>query len=203
MGVNIWINRGKVYLDVYTRGRRRRERLGCLTITGNKAVDKETTRLAEIARARRAQQVFSLEWGIADPVAGGRTLHEYMDGMAERSAGKKREAIHSALKHLEKFRDGAAAIGRIDETWVEDFQRHLLGEVSAASAHTYSSMVRSALTQAVKEKIIMTNPARHVKRVKVPESRRIWLDAGELGRLAETPLECKDGEEIKRAFMFA
>ena len=42
MSVNIWINRDKVYLDLYHEGKRKRELLKGLVITGNKAVDKET-----------------------------------------------------------------------------------------------------------------------------------------------------------------
>jgi hypothetical protein len=110
MGVNIWVNRGRVYLDIYTHGKRRREKLEGLIIIGNKAVDKETIRLAEIARAKRARQVFSEEWGIVDPVAGKQTLYDYMKNRAERSAQKKREAIQSTLKHLEKFRGGLLPI---------------------------------------------------------------------------------------------
>jgi hypothetical protein len=180
MGVNIWINRGRVYLDVYTRGRRRRERLAGLIITGNRAVDKETMRLAEIARAKRAQQVFSEEWRLVDPIAGRQTLYEYI----EKAAGKKKEGLKSVLRHLEGFDGGSAAIGRIDERWVEDFQNYLLGKLSVGSAHTYSSVTRAALNQAAREKIIARNPAENVKRIKAPETERVWLNEEELARLA-------------------
>ena len=55
MGVNIWVNRNQVYLDIYVHGKRQREKLEGLVITGDKSTDKETMRLAKIAKAKRAQ----------------------------------------------------------------------------------------------------------------------------------------------------
>jgi integrase len=63
-------------------------------------------------------------------------------------------------------------------------------------------MTRSALNQAVKDAIIIANPAKNVKRIKVPESKRVWLTGEELSRLATTPLDGVNGEEIRRAFLF-
>jgi hypothetical protein len=40
VGVNIWVNRKHVYLDVYIQGKRKREKLAGLTLCGDKAVDR-------------------------------------------------------------------------------------------------------------------------------------------------------------------
>jgi hypothetical protein len=76
------------------------------------------------------------------------------------------------------------------------------GKVSAASAYTYSGMVRGALNQAVKENIIITSPARNIKRIKAAESKCVWLNSEELERPAAAPLNSVDGEEIRRVFLF-
>jgi hypothetical protein len=78
MGVNIWVNRKHIYLDIYHKGQRHRELLAGLRLIGDKATDRETMRLANIARARRAQQVFAEEWDLLDPVAGKQTLYGYI-----------------------------------------------------------------------------------------------------------------------------
>jgi site-specific recombinase XerD len=198
MGVNIWVNKGRLYLDVYMHGKRRREILEGLIITGNKTIDKETMRLAEIARAIRAQKVFSEEWGLVDTVAGKQSLYEYIDGMANKSPIQK-----AALKHLKKFKGGFSQIGQIDEKWIEDFQNYLsANNLSSGSANAYSGAVRSALNQAVKDKIILTNPSKNVKRIKVPKSNRVWLNEYELQLLIKTPLDGAVGKEIRRAFLF-
>jgi hypothetical protein len=56
MSVNIRKKRGKLYLDIYENGKRKWEALH-LALTDDKDMNKETMRLAEICRAKRALQV--------------------------------------------------------------------------------------------------------------------------------------------------
>jgi integrase len=206
MGVNIWVNRRQLYLDIYTRGERRREKLEGLALIGDRATDKETMRLAEVAKAKRAQQVFSAEWELVDTVAGDQTLYAYTEKRAEKAGRSRRESIQSALKHLKEFPGGATVrVSRITEKWLENFQDYLLRDrkLSAASAATYAGIIRVALKQAVKDRILLRNPAVGTAYIKVPEADRVWLNAEELRRLAGTPLEGVAGGEIRRAFVFA
>jgi hypothetical protein len=62
MGVNIWENRGKLYLDIWHNGRRKRESLG-LTIPADKTQRAEIMRLAEVCKSKREAQILSGEWG--------------------------------------------------------------------------------------------------------------------------------------------
>ncbi|MDR2742173.1 MAG: hypothetical protein LBB98_08500 [Treponema sp.] len=100
MGVNIWINRGKVFLDIYHNGRRRRERLAPLELCGGTQTDKETLRLAGIIKAKREQQLFSGEYGLLDPSGGKITLYEYWKSYAEK---REDSPMRYALKYLEKY----------------------------------------------------------------------------------------------------
>jgi len=81
MGVNIWENRGKLYLDIWYNGRRKRESLG-LTLPADKTQRAEIMRLAEVCKSKREAQILSGEWGLVDPVSGKQTLIEYMNGIA-------------------------------------------------------------------------------------------------------------------------
>ncbi|MDR0643452.1 MAG: integrase, partial [Treponema sp.] len=67
MGVKIRQKGKKLYLDIYVKGARRWEALH-LTLTQDKAQNKEIKRLAEMCRAKREMQVVSGEWGLLDPV---------------------------------------------------------------------------------------------------------------------------------------
>jgi integrase len=204
MGVNIWINRGHVYLDVYIRGKkRRREKLAGLVLVGDKATDRETMRLAEIAKAKRAQQVFPGEWGLTDPIAGKQTLYQYIEKLSQKAVGKRKEAMQSVLKHLKSYRSGMMPMSQISDRWVEDLQDYLLCSLAPASAATYSGIIRAALRQAVKDKILSRDPAAEVKRIKVYESDKVWLSASEFDRLATTPLPGEIGDKVRRAFIFA
>jgi hypothetical protein len=58
MGVKVRIKRRRLYLDIYQSGKRTWEALG-LTVSDDPTVNRENTRLAEYARAKREQQIFS------------------------------------------------------------------------------------------------------------------------------------------------
>jgi hypothetical protein len=64
MGVNIWENRGKLYLDIWYNGRRKRESLG-LTLTSDEQQNKEIMRIAEICRSKREIQIVEKKWSIS------------------------------------------------------------------------------------------------------------------------------------------
>jgi site-specific recombinase XerD len=191
MGVNIWKNKGHLYLDIYIHGKRRRELLEGLTLIGDKTTDKETMRLAEIARAVRAQKVFSEEWGLVDTAAGKQPLYTYID--------VKTKMQKSTLNYVKKFKGGFTPIAQIDEKWIEDFQNFLISNnLAAGTVNVYSSIVRTALSRAVRDKIILSNPSKNVKRIKVPRSNRVWLNEAELRLLIDTPID----DKVKRAFIF-
>jgi hypothetical protein len=82
MGVNIRVNRGKLYLDIFHNGRRKWESLG-LTLPSGKTQRVEIMKLAEVCKSRREARILSGEWGMVDPVGGKQTLIEYMNGIAE------------------------------------------------------------------------------------------------------------------------
>jgi site-specific recombinase XerD len=110
-----------------------------------------------------------------------------------------------ALKHLKAYPQGAIKLGAINEKRVSDFQDWLLNETELAqgTAAIYSQLCRSVLRQAVKDRLIPRNPAEGVRGIKVPDLNRIYLDAGEIQKLADTPLDGEFGEERRRAFLFA
>ena len=69
MGIKVRQKGKKLYLDIYVNGKRTWEALN-LTMTNDPTTNKETMRLAEFARAKREQQVFSGQWGLQDKVNG-------------------------------------------------------------------------------------------------------------------------------------
>jgi integrase len=203
MGVNIWINRGKLYLDIYVNGQRRRESLH-LTLTGDPAQKKEAMRLAGIAKSKREQQIFSGEWALIDHIGSRRTLYEYLEEMGRGRV--KSDRVIRVLKYLRKYPGGPVVqIGQVNEKWIRAFQDYLRNDtkLSQSSAAAYSQAVRMAMNRAVRENIITRNPAAAVKAIPMPESDKVFLNSGEIQRLADTPLGGHLGAEVKRAFLFA
>lgn len=204
MGINIWVNRGQVYLDIYQNGKRKRERLRGLVITGDKTVDKETIRLAEIAKAKRAQQVFSEEWGFSSAISGKQSLYAFIEANSDKKKMERCKNIRSSLNYLKTYPDGQVIqLGQITEKWMSDYQNWLKERLALATVDTYTAILRAALNLAVRRNIIPRNPAKNVARVKVPEKKIVWLNSGELNLLSKTPIDFFAGAEMKKAFLFS
>jgi hypothetical protein len=58
MSVKVWEKRGKLYLDIYIGGKRTWEALR-LTLTPDRAQNKEIMRFAEICRSKRETQLLT------------------------------------------------------------------------------------------------------------------------------------------------
>jgi integrase len=203
VGVNIWKNRNQLYLDVYVDGYRRREKLNGLILIGDRQTDKETMRLANIARAKRAQQVFCKEWNLIDPVASKQSLFSYIEKVFANSGKRRQCTALAARRYLEKFRGGKTIqLAQINRKWLEDFREFLFSNIAHNTVALYDGIIRSALNRAVKEKILPGSPAADIPSLRFRQNTRVWLNAGEIRALAATPLETYDGE-IRRAFLFA
>jgi integrase len=76
-------------------------------------------------------------------------------------------------------------------------------KLSASTAHDYSKAIRMALRKAVRENILIKNPADGVKGLPEPETDLIFLNIDEIQKLANTPIKGELGAEIRKAFLFA
>ncbi|MDR1100393.1 MAG: site-specific integrase [Treponema sp.] len=204
MGVKIRINRGKLFLDIIHKGNRHWESLG-LSVTADRAQMREIMRLAEIARSKRETQLFSGEWDLLDPVSGKKSLYAYLEELGK-DRDKRKDRVNKVLPYLKKYPGGESVqIGQIAAKWVADFQRWLLKDtgLSESSAASYAAGIRIALKKAARERIIPYDPAESVKAIGIPETDGVVLNAGEIQRLAKTPLGGGLGADVKRAFLFA
>jgi site-specific recombinase XerD len=201
MSVKIRKNRGKLYLDIYTNGSRQWESLH-LTLTGDKAQNKDTMWLAEICRAKRELQVVSGEWGIMDPGSDKKTLCVFAKEMAD--SGKYAVRIGSVLQYLEKYPGGKTIqISRINKKWLENFQDYLLKHLSRNTARNYILGICQILNKAVQDNIILKNPGREVEIIKKEESERVFLNIEEMQKLANIEARTDLEKDVKRAFIFA
>jgi len=201
MSVKIRKKRGKLYLDIYTNGRRTWEALH-LTLTGDKAQNKDAMRLAEICRAKRELQVVSGEWGILDPGSDKKTLYVFAKEMAD--SGKYAVRISSVLQYLEKYQGGKTIqISRINKRWLENFQDFLLKHLSTNTARNYILGICQILNKAVQDNIILKNPGREVEIIKKEESERVFLNIEEMQKLANIEAKTDQEKDVKRAFIFA
>jgi integrase len=203
MSVKVREKRGKLYLDIYMEGKRKWEALH-LTLTNDKVQNKEIMRMAEICRSKRETQLLAGSWDIQDPIAGRKKLAVYLEECAK--ARVNNDYITGCIRYLKKYNNGETIqLSQITPQFVDGFQRYLLEgtKLSPATAYDYSKAVRMALRKAVRENILIKNPAESVKALPEPETDLIFLNAKEVQKLADTEIKGKLGAEIKRAFIFA
>lgn len=189
--------RQSLYLDVYQGGQRRYEFLK-LYVGKDKAQNKDTLRLASSIRAKRELELQHSEHGF---VSSFNKRRNFVDYVAQLAASKREgeRAWPCALKQLRTFTGGTLPFAGVTEEWLEQFKKYLLSQVSANTAATYFSILKTALRRAQKEKILVTNPADGVSQIKKSDTERIFLTLAEIQKLAAT--DCPDAY-VKRAFLF-
>jgi integrase len=187
-----------LYLDCYINGKRKYDFLN-LYLGKNRIENKEVLRLADNIRAKRELEIQHSEHGFIPSFKKRLNFVDYFEKQAK-SKSPSEKAWSCSLKHLKDFTNGHIQFSAVNEEWLEEYKSYLLTKVSTNTAHMYFSKMKCALKQAVKDKIIIKNPAEFIDGIKTIESERCFLTQEEIQKLADTP--CKDAE-VKRAFLFA
>ena len=204
MGIKVRQKGKRLYLDIYVNGKRTWEALN-LTMTNDPVTNKENMRLAEYARAKREQQVFSGQWGLQDRTSAKITLYNYLKEMGE-GRNKQKDRICKVLPWLEKYPGGnVIQLGQVTAQWFTNFQNFLVKDsgLSEQSAHSYAFAVRMALKQAVRKNILLSDPSDGVKGVSVSDPDREYLVLEEVRHLSKVAIGGKLGAEVKKAFLFS
>ena len=203
MGVKIRKKAGRLYLDVYHEGTRTWEALN-LSLSNDPAVNKETMRLAEYARAKREQQIFSGQWGLQDRLSAKKSLYNYIEKISE-GKSKRKDRSYKALKYLAEYPGGKEIqLGEITPKWFENFQEFLESkELAPQTVFSYAYGIKIALRQAVRDNIILSDPSAGIKNVTVPEYDGPYLELHELQQFSKVTVNGELGPEVKRAFIFA
>ena len=201
MGIYVRENRGKLYLDIYWNGIRRWEKTG-LTIPKDPATRKEVIKLAEKIRAKREMQLVSGEFDIQDLTAAKQALVVY----AEKVAGGQpdKNPLPKSLKYLRAYA-GNIGISAINESWVAGYRDFLTKQPTLGpnSQARYLSSLRRVLNQAVRDHVIVRNPAVNVKGIKEEEPDTVFLTVSELTTLAQAPLPAFLEPDIRKAFLIS
>jgi integrase len=174
-----------------------------LTLTGDRAQNKEIMRMAEICRSKRETQLLAGSWDIQDPIAGRKRLVTYLDECAK--ARENNDYITGCIRYLKKYSNGETIqLSQITPQFVDGFQKYLLEgtNLSPTTACDYSKAIRMALRKAVRENVLIKNPAESIKALPEPETDLVFLNPDEVQKLADTDIPGKLGEEIRRAFIF-
>jgi integrase len=206
MSVKIREKKGRLYLDVYLKGKRTWEALN-LIITKDREQNKEIWRLAEICRSQRETQLLTGLWDIQDPVLSKITLLDFLNSIKNFYSSPK--TLNSLIYHLKRFANGAIIqVCQITPKWVKDFQEYFMAmvrknELSQTSAAGYIKLFRAALKKSIANNIILRDPAVNIPTIKALDIEIIFLNIDELQALAGVKFDSSYGAEVRRAFFFA
>ena len=200
--------RQSLYLDIYQEGRKRQyEFLKIYLKKGSTDANRESLKLAEQIRANRELELQSAAHGLVPNFKRRADLIKYFEkiGKEKEASGlySSETAWWNTFKHLKAFTGGKIQFAAVDPHFLEKFQQYLLSHVSANTASNYFAKLKNCLELAVKDRILLENPAKRVSAIKRTEIEKIYLTIGEIRQLAKTIPENQTSKEVARAFLFS
>jgi integrase len=174
-----------------------------------KEQNKQTLELAENIKAQRIVDIAKGQYGFKNSKKTTVNFIEYFSALTDdrkQSSGNWGN-WDSTLKHLVNYKGQNIRFKDIDEAFCKGFLEYLnkaeksSGQpLSSASKASYFSKFRASLKEAVKKKIITSNPADDISIPKVKQEKREYLTIDEVRALNKT--ECRY-DVLKRAFLFS
>jgi integrase len=208
-----------LYLDISLPNeavKRRKEYLKLYVVSNPKTkaerdTNKKTLLLAESIRSQKLLAIQQANYGfVPSGTAGNSNFIDYFSEQAEKRKASKGNygSWDSVLKYLIKHSGHDLMFHEVTVSWLEDFKDYLKNRartksntsLSQNSCYSYFNKVRACLNQAMKDKMILYNPATDVKGFKQAETQREYLTLDELKKLSQT--ECQI-PQLKRAFVFS
>jgi integrase len=187
-----------LYLDIYYKGQRKYEFLG-LSIKKNDPNKKNIKELAEKRRSQKELEIFANAHNLPNFYNGKEDFIKYYESKC------KDGAYRTSLERIKEFAknkliDERLPFNKVDEKFCEDYKNWLFSKGYKNNTVWVTILkLKTVLNNAVKEKIIPSNPAKYT-RVKLEETEKVYLTFEELQKMYAN--EYKD-KELYRAFLFA
>jgi integrase/recombinase XerD len=176
----------------------------------DKQHNKDTLQLAESIKAKRELEIKNGQYGFVNKFKQSTNFIEYFTAQMEKRQQSKGNYGNwdSTLKHLKNFAGTNVLFSDIDQKFCENFRDFLKNKakkssgqsLSSASVSSYFTKFRACLKEAVKEKIILSNPSTEVSSPRIIENQREYLTYDELKSIVK--VECRY-DVLKRAFLFS
>lgn len=219
-----------LYLDIYQNGKRTYEFLKLYLVPETDeaaaAQNQNTIKVANAIKAKRVIEIANGKAGIAKDATLGKMLlmdwlEEYRQGKLQNENGKNTASSIEMLKrHIAIYNGGRAVMMQdVDEAYCKGFIMYLSNKACGVfgknkvegkrickhTASNYFVHLASALNEAVRRKIIASNPAKYLskedkKPIKYPKPQRGYLTVDEVKAMIAT--DCSN-KAVKQAFLFA
>ncbi len=193
-------NKKSLYLDCYSKGKKRQYVFLKLYLTGDRKEDKVQLELAQKIKIKYQNEYNHKLYGF--PIV--KDSSESLINFYEKYLSEKKKSVEIAkncLKHLRDYIGNKnVLISSINVKWLNDFQNYMLSRVKPKTVISYMIMLKACLKLAAKQKMFNNDILTDIEHIDYKNPLRIYLTTEEIQKLAQT--ECKY-PEVKRAFLFS
>jgi len=217
-----------LYLDIYQNGSRKYEFLKLYLVPevdeATKVQNKNTIKVANAIKSKRVIEIANGKAGITKEDLSKMLLVDWIDEYKAGKYGSQNSLTIGRLKkHIANFNDGKAVMMQdVDEAYCKGFISYLANKacglyvgkdgkevegrrIGKNTANLYFVHFASAMNEAVRRKIIASNPTKFLskedkKPIKAPKPQRGYLTIDEVKALIATDIK---RYQIKQAFLFA
>lgn len=202
-------NRTSLSLDYYVNGKRIRKALGLFfytkpNSTSERNHNKETKIMLDTIKAEKTLQIQKGEHGLTDNRSKYKDFIGYFKSLVlkREETGVNYDAWKTTQKHLLDYCQEGISFNSVSTEWIDGFRDYLqfTKKLKSASVMQYFSLLKHAIHDAFRAKLIKEDFAYHSKGIKVENSERQYLSMEELVSL--TTAHCNI-DSIKRAFLFS
>ena len=197
-----------LYLDIYHNKRRHKEFLkDCKLYKATTAIDrkanKDTLTLAESIALKRAQELASQGYDVVASFKNDVDFIAYFDNYISKYTKKDKRNMEGACN---KFKDFMAkekikslTVKQLTENIIYKYAEHLKSTCEGEGACSYFARFKKMLKQAMREQVLLRNPAADVSIKREESIIKDVLTMEEIGILAAKPISNK---QVRNAFLF-
>lgn len=193
--------RRSLYLDIYDKGRRKRESLDMYlvpeTTTATKAANKQTLKQAELARSRVIFESQNPSFAIRHKER--EVVHLLIPTYEEFIKGRNACVYTIILNHLRNFCNATMKVSQINEKWINKLIEYFRNRgIANNTLAEYISKLRSFWRWCIKKGIAEGNPFDGIV-IKTQPAVKEYLTIEELQQLVNTPTK----PMIRNPFLFS
>lgn len=188
-----------LYLDLWHQEERQYEFLHLYLYANKDAFEKdeETLKIACLVRDRKEKLLEEKQSGFGLNTKKNRK--NFIDYFTDFSRKQRHHNWRSCQKHLVDFAGNRLPFKHLNRKFCEGFKEYLLSKVEKNTANSYFKKFKTALNIALKEHLLIENPALGIN-IEIDQASREFLTFEELQLAMKTPAIDSD---IKNAFIFS
>ena len=197
-----------LYLDVYHNKKRHKEFLkDCKLYKATNPIErkrnKETMELAENIAIKRAQELVSQGYDVLASFKSNVDFIQYFENYISKYTKKDKRNMEGACNKFKDFlkKEGIRSLTfkQLNENIVNKYAEYLSDISEGEGASSYFKRFKKMIKQAVREKVILSNPAADVTIRRDDSLVKDVLSIDEIKILAQTPA---GNQQVRNAFLF-